>query len=300
LSIKSNYAQQEALFTHYTFNTLAVNPAYAGSRDALTATGLNRSQWVGFPDAPITQTVTVHSPLVTENLGVGVSLVRDQAGATTNSGFAFDFAYKIPFGEKGQLSFGLKTSLTFRKDDLSGLDIIESNDPNFEQTIQNQILPNLGFGLYYKQPNYYLGFSVPKILKNKFNTDFDSNSTNSAAQTRHFYLIAGTVIELEKYSNLTLKPTGLLKITNGAPVQLDLSALFFYNDLVWFGPIVRAFDAIGVLAGLNISEQFSVGYSFDWSFGNNTGRYNGGSHELLLRYDFIFNNQLKIESPRYF
>jgi type IX secretion system PorP/SprF family membrane protein len=293
-------AQQEAMFTHYSFNTLGVNPGYAGSRDALTVTGLHRSQWVSFPGAPVTQTLTLHAPIFNEKIGLGASFINDKIGPTKSTGFFVDFAYKIKVGDKGKLAFGLKGGLNVVGTDLASLTTIEGGDPNFQTSIQSQLLPNFGFGLYYSLPRFYAGISTPRLLQNKFETNSTSGGTNLASEARHYYFIAGTIFNLTENGNLKLKPTTFIKVTAAAPVEMDLTALFYYKDFLWAGPMFRTGDAFGILAGLNLTDQFSLGYSFDWSFGNSTGRYNAGSHELMLRYDFIFNEKAKIESPRYF
>lgn len=294
-------AQQEAMFTHYSFNTLGVNPGYAGSRDALTVTGLHRSQWVSFPGAPITQTLTLHAPILNEKIGLGASFINDKIGPTKSTGFFVDFAYKIQVGEKGKLAFGLKAGLSLRGDDLASLTTIEDGDPNFQAGMQNQVLPNFGFGLYYSLPRFYVGLSTPRLIQNSFKSSAGgSGSGTLAAEVRHYYFIAGTIFNLTDNGNLKLKPTTFVKVTAAAPVEMDITALFYYKDLIWAGPMFRTGDAFGILAGLNVTDQFSFGYSFDWSYGNPTGRYNAGSHELMLRYDFIFNERSKIESPRYF
>ncbi len=293
-------AQQEAMFTHYSFNTLGVNPGYAGSRDALTVTGLHRSQWVSFPGAPTTQTLTVHAPVFNEKIGLGLSLINDKIGPTKKTGFFVDFAYKLQVGEKGKLSFGLKGGLNFQKDDLGGLTTIDENDPKFGAGVQSQLLPNFGFGLYYSLPRFYAGVSTPRLLQNKIKNSASNGASNVGSEARHYYVIAGTIFDLTENGNVKLKPTTFVKITSGAPIEMDFTALFYFRDFVWAGPMLRTGDAFGVLAGINATDQFSLGYSFDWSFGNSTGRYNAGSHEIMLRYDFIFNEKSKIESPRYF
>ncbi|MFT5823294.1 MAG: type IX secretion system PorP/SprF family membrane protein [Crocinitomix sp.] len=284
-------AQQDAMFTHYSFNTLAVNSGYAGSRDALTVTGLHRSQWMNFPGAPTTQTLTIHAPVANEKLGLGLSLLNDRIGPTRLTSFNIDFAYKIRVGEKGKLAFGLKGGLNMRSSRLaSEVTTLEEDDNAFQNDIQTNLLPNFGFGLYYSTSNLYLGVSTPRILENDISLDGQ----------RHYFFIAGTVFPLNKRETLKLRPTAFLKLTSGAPLQLDLTALFYFNDQYWIGPMLRTTDAIGILAGLNLTDQFSMGYSFDWSYGNQTLMYNSGSHELLIRYDFIFKNKGNIHSPRYF
>jgi len=295
----SALAQQDAMFTHYSFNTLAVNSGYAGSRDALTVTGLHRSQWVNFPGAPTTQTLTAHAPIANEKIGLGFSILNDKIGPTQSTGINLDFAYKIKVGEKGKLAFGLKGGLNLRSNRLSTeVSTTETGDNAFQNDIQTDLLPNFGFGLYYSNPKMYVGLSTPRLLEN----DLDENTTSSitAREQRHYFLIAGTVFPLNESGSVKLRPTTFFKITQGAPAELDLTALFYFQDKYWVGPMLRTTDAVGVLAGLNITDQFSLGYSFDWSYGNKTASYNAGSHELMLRYDFIFKNKGKILSPRYF
>lgn len=288
-------AQQEAMFTHYSFNTLAVNPGYAGSRDALTVTGLHRSQWVAFPGAPRTNTVTLHSPVANDKIGLGLTFFNDQIGPTSSNAVFIDFAYKIPVGA-GKLAFGVKGGINRLGNDITGLTATDDGDAFLGVDQVSQVLPNVGFGLYYSTEKFYAGISTPRLLQN----DFKTNAVTQANEQRHYYFIAGTVFPIAKRQNIKLRPTALVKVTEAAPVELDLTALFYFNDKFWTGPMFRTGDAVGLLAGLNISDQFSFGYSFDWSFANKTAQYNNGSHELMLRYDFIYNNAKKIRSPRYF
>ncbi len=296
---KNLAAQQDAQFTHYSFNTLSVNPGYAGSRDALTLTGLHRSQWLSFPGAPITQTITTHAPVFNQKLGLGASLSNDQLGPVKNAGVSVDVAYKIKIGSRGKLAFGLKAGVNLITTDFAQLETIQANDPHFNQAVQNQFMPNFGFGLYYSMPRFYAGLSVPRLLQNEVSTS-TVPVPDRATAIRHYYFISGVVLDLNSSGTLKIKPTTFVRVTGGAPVVMDLTALFYYKNKMWVGPMVRTTDAFGVLAGINASKQFSIGYSFDWSYGNATGKYNGGSHELMLRYDFIFKDKLKIESPRYF
>lgn len=143
------FAQQDAMFTHYMFNTLAVNSGYAGSRDALTITGLHRSQWVSFPGAPTTQTLTLHTPIANDQLGLGLSVLNDKIGPTNTTAIYADFAYKLKISEKAKLAFGLKGGINLRSNGLSSLALDENNDDAFASDVTSDILPNFGFGLYY-------------------------------------------------------------------------------------------------------------------------------------------------------
>ena len=150
LSLTDLQAQQDPHFTHYMFNTLAVNPAYAGSRDAMTVTLLYRNQWLGFDGAPVTQTLTAHSPVFKDKVGLGLSVMNDRIGPTSNISLFGDFSYMIPVGQsrKAKLAFGLKGGLNFMKIGLDEIGIRDGLDPNFYSTVASKLLPNFGFGVY--------------------------------------------------------------------------------------------------------------------------------------------------------
>ncbi len=291
-------AQQDAMFTHYMFNTLEVNPAYAGSRDALTITGLHRSQWVSFPGAPKTQTLTLHTPILNQKAGIGFSIINDRIGPVNTTSFYADFAYRMKVSKKATLAFGLKGGMNLMTHNMTDLKTDEASDPAFMHNVQSKMLPNFGFGMYYYTDRFYAGVAIPKLLENDFAANTTEGSTNLASEQRHYFVILGTVFTLT--DEIKLKPTGFLKVTNAAPIEGDITATFIFRERFWLGGMFRTGDAVGLLAGINITEQLALGYSFDWSYLNTTAKYNGGSHEIMLRYDFIYKNDGKIRSPRYF
>jgi type IX secretion system PorP/SprF family membrane protein len=279
------HAQQDAMFTHYMYNTLAVNPAYAGSRDALTATLLHRSQWVDFKGAPSTQTLTIHSPVKGNKIGLGFSLINDQVGPIKDMATYVDFAYRIKLTEKSKLSFGLKGGINYMQANLNALLLDEQTDAAFQDNISSKILPNFGFGLYYSTEKFYAGISAPRLLENNFRTKEANFSNKTIQEIRHYYLIAGAVLKLSE--NIDLKPTTFVKVTTAAPIEADLTTTFIFKKKLSAGVMFRTGDALGLLVGYNIAEQFHIGYSFDWSYGMKTFKYNNGSHEIMLSYDFI-------------
>jgi type IX secretion system PorP/SprF family membrane protein len=290
LSSILGYSQQDAMFTHYMYNTLAVNPAYAGSRDALTITGLHRTQWVGFTDAPVTQTVTAHTPIL-GGLGLGASIVNDRIGPLSNSSYYLDVSYSIKF-KKSYLSFGLKGGVNSVNLDWSTLQTQTADDPLFNGSQYKELKPNFGAGVYYHTDKYYLGLSAPKLLENT------NNASDAVEALRHYFFIAGAVFDLNE--SIKLKPTTFVKVVPSAPVELDVTATFILFDMFNAGLMYRTGDAFGLLAGINITNQLMLGYSYDWSMVNKTGSYNSGSHEIMLRYDFFFVSPKKIKSPRNF
>ena len=292
------FAQQQPMFTHYMYNTLSVNPAYAGSRDALTATALHRSQWVDFDGAPLTQTLTLHSPFITDHFGLGLSVINDKIGPTNNSSAFLSFAYRMKLTERSKLALGLSGGINVFQANLAELELDEQSDPAFNN-ITNRVMPNFGAGAYYYRERFYAGVSVPTLLQNNYSVLNQENGTTLVGkENRHYFLIAGAIFDLT--SNLQLKPTTLVKVTQGAPAQADLTASFIIKQRLLLGAMYRTSDALGVLIGFDISQQLHAGYSFDWSYGLQTFRNNAGSHEVLLRYDFIYSSKKHIQSPRYF
>jgi len=108
-------------------------------------------------------------------------------------------------------------------------------------------------------------------------------------------LIAGSSLSLTEKT--TFMPSGLIKVTEGAPVQADLTADFLFYNRFSIGGAYRSGDAWSALAGVYITEGLSLGYAFDWS---QTARYNNGTHEIVLRYDYLRRDKTRIRSPRYF
>lgn len=297
LSFGTLYAQQEAMYTHYMYNTLGVNPAYAGSRDALTITALHRSQWVGFDGAPTTQTLTLHSPFYNEKVNLGLSFLNDRIGPVNNTALFLDYAFRFNLTEKSKLALGLKVGFNTYHFSLSELQSTTPGDLA-NNISENSFSPNVGFGIYYSTDNFYAGISTPKLFQNNYHYEESSLSSGLTIEKRHFYTILGGVIPLTE--DIKLKPTGFVKITQGAPIEGDITANVILYNQFHAGIMARTGDAIGLLVGYDITEQLFAGYSFDWSFVNKTGLYNGGSHEIVLRYDFIYSHLQRIRSPRYF
>jgi type IX secretion system PorP/SprF family membrane protein len=292
-------AQQAPMYTHYMNNTLVANPAYAGSRDALTVTALHRSQWVGFKGAPLTQTITMHTPLRNKHIGIGMSLMNDKIGPSNNTSVFVDYAYIFNVTEKSKLALGLSAGMNIYQASLTGLLLDQQIDPSFQSNVNNHITPNFGFGAYYSRERFYAGISAPNLLQNNYlMVKQDNVSAFIGKEQRHFFFITGALFNLGE--NLAFKPTALVKVTSAAPVQADVTATFIIMKKLLLGAMYRTGDAFGGLLGFDITDVLHIGYSYDWSYGLKTSTYNQGSHELVLRYDIIFLSKKQIHSPRNF
>lgn len=299
VSIGGLMAQQDAQYTQYMYNTISVNPAYAGSRGVLSITGLHRSQWVGLDGAPTTQTLNVHSP-VSRRVGLGLSIVNDEIGNGTNQDTYFDatFSYTVPTSDTGKLSFGLKAGGHLLNIDFNQLQNYSNEAGTLGlSNIDKKFSPNFGAGVYYHTNQFYLGLSVPNFLETQH---FDTSGTSSSlAQERlNIYLITGYVFDLNP--NLKFKPAGLLKAVSGAPLQIDLSANFMLQEKFTLGVAYRWDAALSALVGFQISDQLMLGLAYDkevTELGNTA--FNAGSFEAMLRYEFK-SKYKNIIAPRFF
>lgn len=286
------FAQQDAQFTQYMYNTININPAYAGSRGAMSIFGLYRTQWVGMDGAPTTYTASMNTPLNESGLGLGVSFVGDEIGPTTENAISVDVSYTIPVSESYKLSFGIKGTGNFFKLDDSKLNPMDEGDNSLKST--SKFSPNIGAGLYLHSDHGYVGISVPNFIQNK--NKYDDNDYVVYTEKMNYYFIAGYVFDLSP--NLKFKPALLTKMVVGAPVQADISASFMFFDKLVLGGAYRWDAAFSGMAGFQVTDMLYIGYGYDHET-TNLKNYNNGSHEIFLRFE-LFNNYNKIISPRFF
>lgn len=287
-------AQQDVQFSQYMFNTLAFNPAYAGSAELLNASALYRAQWVGFDGAPQTQTLTANTPLKNKSIALGGMLFNDVLGPVQTFGLYGDFVYRIDFA-RSKLAFGLKAGFDIFQAKFTDLDIVDGIDPSFTSNIKNKFLPNAGFGVYFYSRMYYIGFSAPKLIRNSIYDPVGEQPANGKQEISS-YFTAGYVFTLSQ--DIKFKPAVLFKFVQNAPGQLDINLNFLFVERFWFGIMYRPTSAWGILTQFQITDQLRFGYSLDFST-YQIQTYNNGTHEFMLSYDFGY-SRTKIRSPRYF
>ena len=297
LMVITGWSQQQAMYTQYMFNGLALNPAYAGSHQTLEFTALAREQWTGLEGAPSTQTFTAHSPLRNRSIGVGLSLIHDQIGVTSQYGVYAAYSYRIQFANRGVLSMGLQVGFTSYNEELSKLagSIRDPNDPNFAVNEVSKFMPNFGTGFYYYTNRFYLGLSSPHLIQNKLD-DIESTDIDSK-QRRHYFVTTGYVFDLSR--NVKFKPNLLIKVVEGAPVNADINLNFLFQEILWAGVSYRSFDSFDAMIQLNITEQFRIGYAYDFATTTELKRLHSGSHELMLNYRLKAPRH-RMLTPRYF
>jgi len=290
-SLTSLKAQQQATYAQYMFNGLAINPAYAGSHGALSASFLSRFQNVGLEGAPNTQTFSAHSPLVNQRMAIGFMVVHDKIGVIGETGINAIYAYKIPVSPQATLSFGLQAGIGMYNARYSQLETYQP-DLLFAQDIQ-QTRPNIGAGVFLDHKFWYVGLSMPHMVNNVFSRTSDFETIY---QSTPLILSGGYVFTLNPM--FKIKPNFLFKVVDERPVELDINAHVLFDEVLWFGLSYKFSNAFTMMTELQLTDQLRFGYAYSIT----TGPIKSaelGSHEILLNYRFKFN--LKgVVTPRYF
>ncbi|NQX85280.1 MAG: type IX secretion system membrane protein PorP/SprF [Flavobacteriaceae bacterium] len=291
LVMNDSFAQQDPQYTQYMYNTMSVNPAYAGQRETLSVMALYRTQWVGLEGAPRSITFGVHKPLGNERFGLGLSAVSDQLGPTSETFVDANISYTIPMNTKQttKFSFGIKAGVHLLNTDWSEGEYQSGNDPAYQNDI-NVIDPRAGAGAYLHSEKWYLGIAVPNFIKTN-----DHFQGTIVTEEMHSYVIGGYVFTFS--DSFKFKPTFLMKAVSGSPLILDVSANALIKEKLTLGVAWRWDDAVSALAGFQISDKVYVGYAYDVT-SNGLKDYSSGTHEIMLRFEV--QKIGKILSPRFF
>ena len=297
------------------FNSLVYNPAYAGSNDHMAIAALLRTQWIGVEGAPRTQTLTLHTPLKNDRVGIGGSIINDKIGPTQTIGFNMSYAYRIPIG-KGRLSIGLQGGVENYQADWTLLDLENPNDPSFDMN-QNRWLPNFGAGIYYYSRHFYAGFSSPHLIEYDLRENIQTNIY--ARQARHYYFSLGGAIPLQGDA-LVFKPSVLVKNVGllssqekmaqfkniGAPTEFDIDLSLLFQQTLWVGLSFRSalefekssYDSGDIWVSWFMPSGLRVGAAYDYPL-TELSQVTNGSFELMVGYEFNYRSK-KIVTPRYF
>lgn len=295
------WAQYDPMFTQYMFNEMFINPGYAGSKEALAINALHRQQWTGFDGRPVTTTLSVHGPLAANKMGIGFSYLNESiaAGKLKRNLAYITYAYRLKTGEKGHLSFGLMGGGHFQSNNYAELQTTDLNDVRFSANTGTVMTPNFGAGIYYSDPKMYAGFSIPRMVADNLSINnagkVDKNTAIDPAKF-HYYFTLGRIFDAG--ADLKLKPQIMLKAVKNAPVEVDVNLNALIMEKLWLGASYRSKADMSFLAGFQLSPQFLISYSYDYSL-SDLSDYNNGSHEIGLGYIFGFKGR-KIVSNRYF
>ena len=304
----SAFAQQDPQYTMYMFNQLAINPAYAGSRECLSATAHYRTQWTGIDGAPKTMSFGIHSPLNNERVALGLQVVNDQLGVTNTTNITATYAYRIPVTAKSKLSFGLQATMTNYQNNLTNVitAAASGNADGVFNSNQSLILPNFGAGLYWYSDKAYLGITVPHIINNQLESrSYTAINSTSAQQFRHLFMMAGYMFKLSEA--VKFKPSAMLKYAPNSPIETDLNGSFLLYDALWLGASWRSdvsslrdnlTESVDFMAIYEINQMLRLGMAYDLTT-TKFNSYTNGTYEFMVGYDFRHKMD-RMLTPRYF
>lgn len=299
--VKNSKAQYDAMFTQYMFNEMFINPAYAGSKEAMSATLLHRQQWVNFPGRPVTTSFSLHGPLMQNKMGLGLSVLNESIGVLNRNLVYASYAYRLKLDKNSTLAFGLMAGIHNQVSKFSTLKTNDdgSVDNQFAQNSPSLLSPNFGSGVYYTNKTFFAGLSVPRMIDDnyRFNANGALEQTLSFSPNKyHYYFTLGNMFTLN--SDLKLKAQAMVQAVQNAPIIYNINANLLIKDFVWAGLSYRSGSSASALVGVQINPQFLVCYSYDYGL-NAIQKYSQGSHEIVLNYLFSYKGK-KVVTPRYF
>lgn len=282
--------QQESRFTQYMFNLYEVNSAYAGSRETFSLAAIVRSQWTGIDGAPNMQSLTMNTPILTKNIGIGIKFRNESAGASSQTRFSGSFAYRFRLA-KGKLAFGLSAGLLNNRFNWGKAEFKDPSDQIKDSGVENIYTATFDFSSYFATESFYVGIQLDNLNQSKINVLYEGSAKNYS----HFTAIIGKAFVINK--NIVFKPSALFRSTQAA-YQFELNCSFLFNETLWTGITFRSGNELSIILEYNLNQKLRFGYAFDFAL-QSIQSANAGSHEFFIGYDIQVKNKNMVSS-RYF
>ena len=266
----------------YMFNTLMVNPAYAGVKESFSFSAMYSKWWMGFEGNNDVQVITGHTPLKDSRMAVGFMAENSRFGLRNYTNAYGYYNYRIELGG-GKLGLGLRAGGNYYLYNLANADLPQLNDGAFID--DGFFIPNFGVGTYYYSDRMYAGLSVPALMfpkrgSRKFETNF---------MDYNFTFVGGVLLDVS--DQFKIKPSTYVKYvpsSSFAGMEYHLNTSFIlFNDLIWLGGSYKSNKAVVGILELQITKQRRFGYAYEFPMGNLMS-FSNGVHEFLLRYDFAY------------
>ena len=290
----TGFAQHTPLTSQYLFNGLVINPAYAGSREALAVTVTHRQQWVGFDGAPTTELASIHAPIKKTKLGLGLMIYSDRIGVSRESGIFTNYAYRLKF-RKAKLSFGIGAGVTMVRSNWDQLALQQQNDMSFNAPTSSALRPNFSAGVFYYTKMSFIGISAPFLMSHRYALQENGFQVSTVKADIEPMLTGGHVFIVSK--DVKIKPSTLVRYRPESGIQADITTNMIYKDRVWAGLSYRTSDALVCMLEVLPTPQWRIGYSYDIG-ASSLSRFHSGSHEIMLQYEFGY--RIRIRDPRFF
>ncbi len=292
------FSQTEPMYSQYMYNMLGVNPAYAGNRETTSFNFFQRNQWIGLKGAPKTTSISIDKAAKEGKVGLGFQAYDDRLGVESATGFNAILSSRVKVSEKGILSGGISFGLMNYRINLNDvMNRYTPTDPSFISSAKpSQWNPSVGMGVYYNTDKFYLGLSTPSILRSRLAKYENFVSGVQKMDDFHLFATAGYVYEINE--EVKLKPSTMIKMVSGAPIEADLNLNVWLKDMLGIGGSYRTGDAFVGMVEIQATDNLRFGYAYDMPF-SPLKYFAKGSHELMIRYE-IGNFKTKIKSTRYF
>ncbi|MFH1321820.1 MAG: type IX secretion system membrane protein PorP/SprF [Bacteroidota bacterium] len=286
-------AQQNALYSQYMFNPFSMNPAYAGSRQSVSAVLLYRNHWVGIDGAPVSETFSIHSPFKGKRVALGFNVINEKIGPRSNIGAFGTYAYHLHLNS-GKLSMALRGGIYRIQVNEDILDFKDKNDIYNNTSITGKFIPSFDFGLYYYTKTFYAGAAVTHLSQKKIGS-YDIEYLETQLY-RHFIATVGKAFVIN--DNIVLKPSTMIRYLEGIPINMDINMSCLFKKVFWIGASYRTSKDLVLITEFNITDYFRAGYSYDISL-NEMRKYNSGSHEIFIGIDFEISKKKELLCPKF-
>ena len=289
------YSQQQPVTDLYLFEGLAINPAFAGAPVQLSASVIHRDQWANFPGAPVTQLFAAHSSFMSNKIGVGLLVSRDNIGIHEDFGLFGVYSYKIQM-KSANLSLGIQGGFNNISSDFTKLKLKDQNDLLLQGKIST-FNPNFGTGALLYNAESYIGFSIPYMLNSDI-VDIEG-VLSEAKRYRYYYLYGGSSVELSP--DVSFRPAALVRLQQGSPLSFDLNGMFIFYETVGAGASYRWDDSITMIFELKLHENLHMGYAYNYTI-SQINRFSNGTHEIMINYRYKIPriHQTGLGCPSYF
>ena len=282
------------LSDHYVYDALAINPAFAGCHDALSATISYRNQWVGFKDSPKSQMLSAHTPFDNDRIGLGLLIEKNSIGIFKETNLIGNYAYRMELYD-GKLALGLGFGVTVYNIAWNELDATDANDIQLMNNSTSAVLPAFSVGTYYYTKKYFIGISLPLFLSHELNQSTGNYKIKNDFSEYNYFFTGGYKVGISPH--VKLLPSLLIKYHPNHVIQIDYNAQISLKDRIWIGIGYRNSDMLIGMLQCQLNDQLRMAYSYDFDFGS-IGKYKNGSHEIVLSY--VFSYARKVMGPRHF
>jgi len=308
------WAQSDLQFSQYMFNQLYINPAYAGYKEQINATGFFRTQYAGFSGAPTTESFSIDAPLFADNMGFGLQVNNDKIGIQGELTANLAYSYRVALTDESRLCLGFQGGISQFSQNTAGVNPNQTGDPTILNGNYNALNLTSRFGLFYYNSSFYLGVSASNLY-----TQALSNSNSSISvpvPVKNYYITGGVFLPINE--NLGLKPSILIKSPANGITTADINCFLLLSNRLWLGASYRTgvsslgyninkgtasnSNAVLFLAEFYVNERFRVGYAYDYPL-SSLITAGSGSHEISLGYYIPFtrtNFKNSMVTPRYF